>query len=154
MLLVAQLHPTLCDPVDCSLCSWDSPGRNAGVGCHFLLRRIFPTQGSNPDLPHCRQILYHLSHQGSPKRILGWVAISSSRETHCQPQTNWGARSSPADAHFLRDLSWFQYLTFWVIALHTVNSCSYCFKFTSKEWAQEILGPQHPKLNVFLFLRF
>ena len=39
---------------------------------------IFPTQGSNPGLPHCRQILYHLSHQGSP-RILGWVAYPFSR---------------------------------------------------------------------------
>ena len=36
------------------------------VGCHFLLQGIFLTQGSNLGLPHCRQILYHLSHQGSP----------------------------------------------------------------------------------------
>jgi len=36
---------------------WDSPGKNTGVGCHFLLQRIFPTQGSNPGLPHCRQTL-------------------------------------------------------------------------------------------------
>ena len=40
----------------------DSPGKNAGVGCHALLRSTFPTQGSNPGLLHCRQILYHLSH--------------------------------------------------------------------------------------------
>ena len=39
-------------------------GRNTGVGCHALLQGIFPTQGSNPGLPHCRWILYHLSHQG------------------------------------------------------------------------------------------
>ena len=45
---------------------WDSPGQNTGVGCHFLLQGIFPTQGSNPGLPHCRWVLYHLSHQGSP----------------------------------------------------------------------------------------
>ena len=45
---------------------WDSPGKSTGVGCHFLLQGIFPTQGSNPDLPHCRQMLYHLSHQRSP----------------------------------------------------------------------------------------
>ena len=45
---------------------WDSPGKNTGVGRHFLLHGIFPTQGSNPGLSHCRQILYHLSHQGSP----------------------------------------------------------------------------------------
>ena len=45
--------------------SWDFPGKNTGVGCHFLLQRIFLTQGSNLCLPHCRQMLYHLSHQGS-----------------------------------------------------------------------------------------
>ena len=45
----------------------DSPGKNTGVGCHALLQGIFPTQGLNPGLPHCRQILYHLSHQGSPR---------------------------------------------------------------------------------------
>ena len=48
-----------------ALLSWDSPGKNTGVGCHSLLQRIFPNQGSNLDLPHCRQILYCLSHQGS-----------------------------------------------------------------------------------------
>ena len=45
---------------------WDFPGKNTGVGCHFLLQWIFPTQGLNPGLPHCRQTLYCLSHQGSP----------------------------------------------------------------------------------------
>ena len=54
----------------------DSPGKNTGVGCLALLQGIFPTQGSNPGFPPCRQILYHLSHQGSP-RILEWVAIPS-----------------------------------------------------------------------------
>ena len=49
------------------ICPWDFPGKSTQVGCHFLLWRIFPTQGSNPGLPHCRQTLYHLSHQGSPK---------------------------------------------------------------------------------------
>ena len=47
------------------LCPWDFPGKSTGVGCHFLLQRIFPTQGSNPDLPHCRQTLYCLNHKGS-----------------------------------------------------------------------------------------
>ena len=45
------------------LCPWDSPGTNTGVDCHFLLQGIFPTQGSNQGLLHCRQILYCLSHQ-------------------------------------------------------------------------------------------
>ena len=43
---------------------WDFPG-NTIVGCHFLLQEIFLTQGLNPGLPHCRQTLYCLSHQGS-----------------------------------------------------------------------------------------
>ena len=45
---------------------WNSPGQNAGVGSLSLLQGISPTQGSNPGLPHCRWILYQLSHQGSP----------------------------------------------------------------------------------------
>ena len=52
---------------------WNSPGQNTGVGSLSLLQGIFPTQGSNPGLPHCRQILYQLSHKGSP-RTLEWVA--------------------------------------------------------------------------------
>ena len=50
---------------------WNSPGQNTGVGS--LLQGIFPTQGSNPGVSHCRWIFYQLSHQGSP-RILEWVA--------------------------------------------------------------------------------
>ena len=44
-------------------CPWNSPGQDTGVGNCPLLQGIFPTQGSNPDLPYCRQILYPLSHQ-------------------------------------------------------------------------------------------
>ena len=43
---------------------WNSPGQNTGVGSHSLLQGFFPSQGSNPGLLHCREILYHLSHQG------------------------------------------------------------------------------------------
>ena len=43
--------------------NWDFPGKNTGVGCHFLLQGIFPTQGSNSGLPHCSQTLYRLSYQ-------------------------------------------------------------------------------------------
>ena len=68
-----QSCPTLCDPMDCSLpdssVRGDSPGQNTGVGCHVLLQGIVPTQGSNPGLPRCRQILYCLSHQRSPGEI-------------------------------------------------------------------------------------
>ena len=52
-------------PPDCSVYE-DSSGKNTGVGCHDLLQGIFLTRGSKPGVPHCRQILYHLSHQESP----------------------------------------------------------------------------------------
>ena len=44
---------------------WDFPSKSTGVGCHFLPQRIFLTQGFNLGLPHCRQTLYSLSHEGS-----------------------------------------------------------------------------------------
>ena len=53
------------------LCPWDSPGKSTGVGCHILLQRIFPTQGSHPSLQHCRQILYQVSYSGSPQEAPG-----------------------------------------------------------------------------------
>ena len=71
LCLVAQLYSTLWDPMNCSppgsSIHADSPDKNTGVGCHVLLHRIFPTQGSNQGLPHCRWIRYQLSHQGIPK---------------------------------------------------------------------------------------
>ena len=57
---------------------WDCPGKSIGVSCHFLLQRIFPTQGSNPGLPHCRQTLYRLSHQGlggSNMHLVCWPCV-------------------------------------------------------------------------------
>ena len=66
--------PWLCSPPDSSV-HGDSSGKNTGVRCHALLQGIFPTQGSNPGIPHCRWILYHLSHQGSP-RIAGVGTLS------------------------------------------------------------------------------
>ena len=85
---------------------WNSLGQNTGVGGLSLLQEIVPTQGSNPDLPHCRQILYQLSHKGSP-RILEWVAFLFSSGSS-QPRdltgvsliaggffTNWAIREAP-----------------------------------------------------------
>ena len=77
-VLVAQSCPTLCNPMDYPAripCPLNSPGKNTGVGCHSLLQGIFPTQGSNPSLLHCRQILYHLSYPGSKYFIcLYWIS--------------------------------------------------------------------------------
>ena len=67
-VLVTQSCPALCNPMDYSLCAWTSPGKNIGMGSLSLLQGIFLIQGSNLGLPHCKQILYHLSHQGNPQR--------------------------------------------------------------------------------------
>ena len=66
------------------LCPWDSPGKNTGVSCHFLLQGIFPNQGPNPHLLHCRCMHYHLSHRDSEERqcflelVVFWVTF------HCK----------------------------------------------------------------------
>ena len=82
LCLVIQSFLILCDPMDCSMTGssvhGDSSGKNIEVGSHALLQGIYPTQGSNWGLLNCRQILYLLSHQGSP-RILEWVAYPFSR---------------------------------------------------------------------------
>ena len=74
LCLVTQSCPTLCNLMDCSppgsSVHGDSPGKNTGVGCNALLQGIFPTQGLNPGLPHCRWIRYQLSYQGSPINML------------------------------------------------------------------------------------
>ena len=66
--LVAKLRLTLATPwtVARQALSRDSPGKNTGVGCHFLLQGIFLTQGSNLGLLHCRQIVYQLRYKGRP----------------------------------------------------------------------------------------
>ena len=69
-----QSCPTLCDPMDYSppgsSVHGDSLGKNTGVGCHFLVQRIFLTQGLNPGLLHCRQTLHHLSY-------LRWAVVKN-----------------------------------------------------------------------------
>ena len=78
------------------LCPWASPGKNTGVGCHALLQRIFPTQGLNPGLPHCRRILYQVSHQGShqPWERAGIAGCGG------PGRGQWGTESQPSrEAH-------------------------------------------------------
>ena len=69
-VLVTQSCLTVCDPMDCSPPSSFVhrifEAKVLHLGCYSLLLQIFPTQGSSPDPLHCRQILYHLSHQGCP----------------------------------------------------------------------------------------
>ena len=90
----------------------NSPGQNTGMGSLSLLQRIFPTQWSNPGLPHCRWIFYQLTHKGSP-RILVWVAYPFSSGSS-QPRnrtgisciagrffTNWAMRKVQEQSSFI-----------------------------------------------------
>ena len=67
---------------------WNSPGQNTRVGSLSLLQGIFPTRGSNPDLPHCRQILDQLSHKGSP-RIVEYGSLSLLQRIFPTQESNW-----------------------------------------------------------------
>ena len=96
---------------------WTSIGQNTGVGSLSFLQGIFPIHGLNPGLPHCRRILYELSHKGSP-RTLGWVAFPfSSGSSQSRNQTgvsciagrfltNWATR----ETHTHRDSTVFALL--------------------------------------------
>ena len=70
---------------------WNSPGQNTGVGSLSLLQGIFPTEGSNPDLLHCRRTLYQLSHQESPK----------SHKTFWANSGRWWRTGKPGVLHFM-----------------------------------------------------
>ena len=68
---------------------WDFPGKSTVVGCHFLLQGMFLTQGLNPGLPHCRQMLQPLSHRGSlvlePGPILMLKSVACKVTASCWP---------------------------------------------------------------------
>ena len=91
MCLITQSCSTLCDPMECNLpgtsVHGDSSGKNTRMGCHALLQGIFPIQGSNPGIPYCRWIIYHLSYQGSPnKHYEVEVKVTQSCSTLCDPK--------------------------------------------------------------------
>ena len=99
---------------------WNSPDQNTRVGSLSFLLGIFPTQGFNPGLPHCRRILYQLSHKGSP-RILEWVAYPFSSGSP-QPR-NWFWVSCIAGGFFnnwaIRDRP---YIHSWLLAMFLYKS--------------------------------
>ena len=88
--LGSQSCLTLCDFLDCNQPGFsvhgDSPGKNTCMCSHALFQGIFPIQGSNPGLLHCKWTLYHLSHHGSPG-LLEWAAYLFFRR--CSWPRNW-----------------------------------------------------------------
>ena len=118
LCLVTQSCPTLYNPMDYSPPGFsvhgDSPGKNTGVGCHACLQGIFPTQGLNPGLPHCRRILYQVGHQGSP-RILESVSYPFSTKSS-RPRNQTGVSCIAG-----------RFLTFWATReAHTSDQSVHC----------------------------
>ena len=139
--LVTKSCPTLCDPMDCGptslLCPWDSLGKNTGVRCHFLLQGIFPTQGSNPHLLHCRWIFYLLVKNmpamwetrvrslGGKDPLKKGIATHSSILTWRSPRTIW-CMGSQRVGH--------NWVTFTFTLYHLSHQGSLCFYGQCELW--------------------
>ena len=146
---VTQSCPTLWDPMDCS--PWNSPGQNTGVGSLCLLQGIFPTQGSSPGLPHCKQILYQLSHKGSPE----WEneTKNSCGGWHMEGAQEWRWKRQKWTENVVQSLS---------TILCDPMDCSmsgflvlhYLPKFaqTHVHWVGDAIQQSHPLLHLLLLL--
>ena len=156
-----SLCQILCDPMDSP---WNSPGWNTGVGSLSLLQWIFPTQGLNPGLLHCRWILYQLSNQGCP-RILEWVAYSfSSRSSWSRNHirvsciagrffTNWA--TGEAQLYLKPSLSCLLRTTQTSFSVPQISQAHLCFSAfvlsVPSDW--NILPPTFPTTGFFVQLR-
>ena len=102
--LVAQLCPTLCNPMDWGLPGFSVPeilqARILEWGSHSLLQGIFPTQGSNPGLPHCRQTLLILSDT--------LIFTSSGYEIICNYSLNWEKAMAPHSSTLAWKIPWME----------------------------------------------
>ena len=112
-VLVTQSWPSLCDPRDCSSPGFsvhqNSPSQNTGVGSHSLLHGIILTQGWNLGLLHCRQILYHLNHQGRIQRkslLSIWIGLYTINSCH-HPDLALPIMGSVSSRQILKDFPLF-----------------------------------------------
>ena len=154
----------------------NSLGQNTGVGNISLLQGIFPTQGSNPGLPHCRWILQQLSHKGSP-RTLEWVAcpfFSGSSRPRNQTRvsctaggffTNWPIREAQWILNYcfpkmvlliciLVSTTWlpmslYPYYIYWKIFWSVI-----CLNFGGISFLHKTLILMYPHLSIFSFMAF
>ena len=124
--------------VACQAPLWNSPGKNTGVGCHSHLQGIFPTQGSNPHLLHYRQILYHLSHQGSQSfnrstEILGEISILVILKSSRTLWTYWLSRLGNSESPFSSILKGFPHYMVILAAKELWNPRSWPLSILSLE---------------------
>ena len=149
---------------------WSSPGQNTGVGIRSLLQGILPTQGWNPGFPHCRQILYQLSHKGSP-RILEWVAYpfssGSSRPRNwtwvfcivgrvftnwaVEEARGWGVKTQPPKPNLVKVSYWWKHLHLTVGIQQMSTFSRSCALLGSSKNLEPIFEYSRPNLiSVFL----
>ena len=83
-----KVAPVVSNSLQPHRCPWNSPGQNTGVGSLSLLQGIFPTQGLNPGLPHCKQILHQLN-KGKPKNT-GMGSLTLLQRIFLTQESNWG----------------------------------------------------------------
>ena len=127
---------------------WNSPGQNTGVGGLSLLQGIFPTQGSNPGLPHFRQILYQLNYKGSPK--IGWNdLLISIRQESCKKLSFKSARGKTnhgkARVHLRGDIG-LKVRVYWKVVFKNVRhpySLSHLVKPVNS-------SPSHPGIWIYI----
>ena len=113
--------------------SWNSPGHNTGEGSLSLIQGIFPTQGLNPRLLHCRQILYQLSYEGSPTPLLIYWLNQS--QTHSNSSR--------------RNMALIIHISFGV---WSVQDCSQVLKPSNLSFRQLSPIPPSNLWNIFTFL--
>ena len=106
---------------------WNSPGQNTRVASLSLLQEIFPTQGSNSGLLHCRQIVYQLSHKGS-SRILGWVAYPFLQQIFPTQELNQGL------LHYRRILHQLSYQGSTEVTFQSIQQWNYLWSPKAREF--------------------
>ena len=154
---VAQSCPTLCNPMDCSLPGSSIhgifSGKSTGVGCHWLLQGIFLTQGSNPGLPHCSQMLLPSEPPGKSDKL---ESILKSRDI-----------TLPTKVHIVKSMVFPVFLykcESWFIKKGWVSK-NWCFWIGKdswmshgckeiKQWILKEINPEYSLEGLFLELKF
>ena len=111
---------------------WDFPGKSIGMDCYFLFQRIFPTQGSNLGLPHCRQTLYHLSHHRSLCYVY-FTIIKNNNKRNEEPSPLPSSKTSPKAKHIpIKQLVPMPFTTStWMPSICFLSLCVYLFFYFS-----------------------
>ena len=124
---------------------WNSPGQNTGGGRFSLLQGIFPTQGSNQGLPHCRWIHYQLSHKGSPSKSVQFflsVKLPTSSQSYINSLSFSQLAISSLIFFFCWNISWLNPMKSWGLFFSSFSDLNKCHSFNYNLSASNFqLGP-------------